>query len=387
MKYLRGYIVAAVFLVLTLALTAFAAAHTTLVDMVYPYASRLIQSSLAQWVSGIDICLWQLIVVLMGVALLASILVMILLRWNFFQWLGWVLTVCSFIYMMHTGIYGLNYYAGPLTDDIRLTEADLSITKMAEATTYFRDKANELATQVPRNEDGTPDYPSFSELAEMAGEGFQNLTYDSYYAVFSGSTVPVKELGWADMYTSMGITGVTMPLTGEAAVNPQTPQVALPFVMCHEMCHRTCIAVERDANLGAFLACQANSNVIYQYSGYFMAFRYCYNALVSVGTTTSSAVTKEIYSGINDQLLQDLNYYKTFFAEHRDDTASNIANTANDTYIKVSGDESGVNSYSEVSDLLISWYIQEIYMPQHMEEEQAWDPMDKNQVDLTDPNG
>ena len=87
------------------------------------------------------------------------------------------------------------------------------------------------------------------------------------------------------------------------------------------------------------------------------------------------------------QLLQDLNYYKTFFAEHRDDTASNIANTANDTYIKVSGDESGVNSYSEVSDLLISWYIQEIYMPQHMEEEQAWDPMDKNQVDLTDPNG
>ena len=157
MKYLRGYIVAAVFLVLTLALTAFAAAHTTLVDMVYPYASRLIQSSLAQWVSGIDICLWQLIVVLMGVALLASILVMILLRWNFFQWLGWVLTVCSFIYMMHTGIYGLNYYAGPLTDDIRLTEADLSITKMAEATTYFRDKANELATQVPRNEDGTPE--------------------------------------------------------------------------------------------------------------------------------------------------------------------------------------------------------------------------------------
>ena len=46
-----------------------------------------------------------------------------------------------------------------------------------------------------------------------------------------------------------------------------------------------------------------------------------------------------------------------------------------------------MNSYSEVSDLLISWYIQEIYMPQHMEEEQAWDPMDKNQVDLTDPNG
>ena len=384
MKYLRGYIVAAVFLVLTIALTTFCAEHTILVDMVYPYATRMIQTSLAEWSSGIDICLWQLLVVVLGVLALASIVAMILLRWNFFQWFGWVLTVCSFLYMMHTGIYGLNYYAGSLSDDIRLEEAQKSITTLVQATTYFRDKANELSTQVPRDDEGDPDYPGFDELANMAGEGFKNLTLKDYYSVFSGSTVPVKQLGWADMYTSMGITGVTMPLTGEAAVNPQTPVVAMPFVMCHEMCHRTCIAPERDANLGAYLACISNSDPIYQYSGYFMAFRYCYNALVSVGTATSGAAARDLLAGATEELTQDLNYYKTFFAEHKDQTATNIANTANDTYIKVSGDEAGVSSYSQVSDLLIDWYVQEIYLPQHIEEEEAFDPMDKVEVDLTD---
>ena len=382
MKYWRGYIVAGLCVALTLALMAFAASHTALVDMVYPYTTRLIQSSLAEWTAGADFCLWQLIVVVLGVVGLASIAVMIVVRWNFFQWLGWVLAICCFLFMMHTGIYGLNSHAGPLAEDIRLEEADFNVTELVEATSYYMQIANELATQVPRNADGTPNYPSFQELAEMAGEGFDYLAYEKYYAVFAGCTLPVKELGWADMYTSMGITGVSMPLTGEAAVNPQIPVVSLPFTMCHEMCHRICIAQERDANLGAFLACDAHSDPIYRYSGYFMAFRYCYNALVSVGSATASSAASQIYSQIGPEMKQDLTQYRDFFNAHRDETASNVANSANDAYIKVSGDESGVQSYSEVSNLLVSWYIQEIYLPAHQEEVDTFDPMDKTQVDL-----
>ncbi len=382
MKYWRGYIAAALCVALTVALMLFAQSHTTLVDMIYPYATRLIQTSLAQWSSGADFCLWQLLVIVLGILALASIVVMIVLRWNFFQWLGWVLAVCSFLFMLHTGLYGLNSHAGPLSEDIRLEETYFTVTEMVEAANYYLDIANELSTQVPRNDDGSLAYPNFQELAEMAGEGFEHLVYEDYYSVFAGSTLPVKELGWADMYTSMGITGVTMPLTGEAAVNPQTPAVALPFVMAHEMCHRICIAAERDANLGAFLACDAHSDPIFRYSGYFMAFRYTYNALVSVGTTTATNAARQIYSRIGEQLQQDLTDYREFFATHQDETASNIANSANDTYIKVSGDEAGVASYSQVSDLLVSWYIQEIYLPTHQEEVNIFDPTDRNQVDL-----
>ena len=381
MKYWRGYIVTALLVVVTTVLMSFAKSHTVLVDMIYPYVTRLIQTSMANWVGGAEFCLWQLIVVLLGAALLASIVLMFVLRWNFVQWLGWVMASASLIFCLHTGVYGLNSYAGPLCEDIRLAQTKYEITELVETAGYFRDVADELATQVPRNEDGTPNYPSFRELAEMAGAGFDNLVYEKNYSVFAGSTLPVKELGWADMYTSMGITGIHMPLTAEAAVNPQTPVVALPFVMCHEMSHRMCIALERDANLGAFLACDANDNVIFRYSAYFMAFRFCYNALLSAGTSAAKTAAETLYNGASDLLKQDLTQYKQFFAEHQDKAASNLASSVNDTYIKVSGDDSGTASYGEVTDLLVSWYIQEIYLPAHKDEEVTFDPLDKEQVE------
>lgn len=384
MKYWRGYIAAGLMAALTWGLMTFAQAHGSLVDMVYPYMTRLIQTSLAGWSGGIEVCLWQLLAVLLLVVLLASIVVMIVLRWNFVQWLGWVLAGASALFMLHTGVYGLNSHAGPLSEDIRLNVTEYTVTELAEATTYFRDIAGYLSHQVPRSGDDTPDYPEFQELAEMAGEGFEKLTYEQYLPVFAGSTVPVKELGWADLYTSMGITGVTMGLTGEAAVNPQTPVVAQPFIMCHEMAHRMCINLERDANLAGFLACDANSSPIFRYSGYFMAFRYCYNALASIGTTSANAAASEIRAGIDPVMQADLDAYNEFFFTNQNQFATNLATSANDSYIKVSGDESGVKSYEEVHDLLVSWYIQQIYLPAHKDEEIVFDPTDKTQVDLTD---
>ncbi len=385
LKYWRGYLTAAIFAAITWGLSEFASSHSVLVDLIYPYFTRLIQTTLADWSGSVSFCLWQVLAVMLGVVVISSIVLMIVLKWNFFQWLGWVLAGGTLIFTLHTGIYGLNNYAGPLSDDIRLTvsEETYTVTELANATTYFRDKANELALQIPRNTDGTPDYPAFQEMAEAAGDGFKVLTYEYSYPVFAGSTVPVKELGWADLYTSMGIAGITMPLTGEAAVNPNIPVVSIPFTMCHEMAHRMCISLERDANLAGFMACRVNPDPVFQYSGYFMAFRYCYNALVSVDTSASNLAANQVYDGISDGLMADLDSYKAFYAAHMDQDASELANSVNDTYIKVSGDESGTASYSEVCDLLVNWYMQEIYLPEHQEEQDGFDPLDKNQVDLT----
>ena len=181
----------------------------------------------------------------------------------------------------------------------------------------------------------------------------------------------------------MGITGVTMPLTGEAAVNSQIPVVSLPFTICHEMAHRKCIASEKVANFAGFLACQANPDVLYQYSGNFMAYRYCYNSLLSVGTTDSTAAAQEIAAGCNEQLRQDLEDYQDFFSSRKDETATKVADTANDAYIKVSGDEDGITSYGNVTDLLVSWHYQEIILPGIVVEENVFDPFDKTQVDIS----
>lgn len=383
MKYWRGYLTAAIFAAFTYALQKFAQAHSVLIDMIYPYVTRIIQDMLSQWSGTVDFCLWQVVAVLLGLALLASIVLMITLRWNPVQWFGWVAAAVSIVFFLHTGIYGLNNYAGPIADDISMEMVEYTVSELADATTYYRDMANQLSTQVPRDGNGDVVSGDFDTVTAAAADGFENLVYVRNYPIFAGANTPVKELGWDDLYSSMGITGMTMPLTGEAGVNSQIPAVSLPFTICHEMAHRKCIATEKDANFAGFLACQANSDVLYQYSAYFMAYRYCYNSLVSVGTTASAASAQEIAAGNSAELQHDIDGYNAFFSSKKNDTAAKVADTANDTYIKASGDEDGISSYGNVTDLLVSWHYQEIILPNIVEEEHVFDPFDKTQVDIS----
>ena len=383
MKYWFGYLTAAIFGAITWVLMTFGERFTTLVDMVYPYVIRTLQSILAQWTAPVEFPIWQLLAVVLGVLILSSAVLMIILKWNPIQWFGWVVAVFAGIYLLHTLMWGLNYYSGDLCEDMRLEYASYNLEELTEATEYYRDKANELAPQVNRNNLGDVDFLDFETLAAMAGEGFQTLTYEYHYPVFAGCTLPVKKLGWANMYTSMGITGVTFGMTGEAAVNPQIPDTTLPFTMAHEMAHRMCIAAERDANFAAFLACSVHSDIEFRYSAYFMAYRYCYNALASIGAQSAAAAAARVKAGVCQELQHDMDAYSLFFASRKSSTATNIADTVNDTYLKVSGDENGVASYGQVCDLLVNWHIQTVVLPSITEEVSHFDPYDESQIDLS----
>ena len=382
MKMLRGYIAAGIIGALAWVLTKFGERFTTLVDMIYPYVTRTMQGFLATWSGAVDMLVWQLLAVALGVVALGGLVVVIVMKWNPLSWGGWVLAAVSLVWLLHTAMFGLNYYAGPLADDIRLDVGRYSVNELAEATEYYRDKANELAPLVDRDAEGNVDFSDFHTLAAMAGEGFHTLTYDYSYPIFAGSTVPVKELGWADMYTSMGITGFTCGITGEAAVNPQIPDVTLPFTMCHEMAHRMCSASEKDANFAAFLACSVHEDIQFRYSAYYMAYRYCYSALATAQSTNAAAAAARIDSEVSDLLRRDLQHYDRFFNAKKDEKATKVADTVNDTYLKSSGESAGVASYGQVCDLLVNWHIQQIVLPELTITIAPFDPYDENQVDL-----
>ena len=374
MKYWTGYVTAAVFGAITWALMNIGSQFTELVDMVYPYVMRTMQTMLAQWSGGVDFVLWQVLLVAMVVVALGSAVLMVVLRWNPIQWFGWVLAAVSLVFTLHTVTFGLNYYAGPIAEDIRLEVVTYNTEELAEAAIYYRDKANELASQVKRDSNGNADFADFDTLAEQAGDGFTSLTYDYSYPIFAGCKLPVKQLGWADWYTSQGITGVTVGLTGEAAVNPQIPDICLPFVMSHEMAHRMCIATEVDGDFAGFLACQANESVEFQYSAYFMAYYYCYNALLNANTVEATAAAARVNNGISDGLYRDMATYNQFFK---------ISNATGTARAVADGTAVTVENYDDVSDLLVAWHIQTVVLPSISVEERAFDPMDENQVDLT----
>ncbi len=380
MKYWRGYLIAAIIAAVTWGINKLGATYSNLVDMVYPYLTRTIQSFLAEWSGGLDFCVWQVAVVVLVLLAMASIVLMIVLRWNPFQWLGWVLTGVATIWLLNTCIYGLNQHAGALSSDIRLNVTQYTLEELEAATTYYRDLANELSDQVARHPNGEPDYPIFEELALYAADGFKDLTYNHSYSVFAGSTVPVKKLGWSDMYTSSGITGVTVGLTGEAAVNPEIPVLGLPFAMCHEMAHRMCIAIDRDADFAAFLACSNNSRPEFQYAAYYMAYRYCYNTLYAHGSAEATTAAARLDAGLSDNLKRDLESFSEFFTED-----PNVkANMLTDSVDPLATPDQAAASANQVTDLLVSWHIQEVVIPAQAENAvSTFDPYDESQVDLS----
>ena len=359
MKYWRGYLTAAILVAFTWGLREFAKAHSVLVDMIYPYVTRMAQSFLTDWSSGVAYCLWQMLLLVMVALVIATIVLMLIFKWNPIQWLGWVCAAVSLVAFLNIGVCGLNEFAGPLSEDIRLDETDYTITELENAAVYYREQANALALQVQRDENGDVIFADFDTLAAQAGDGFDSLVYDQYLSVFAGPLQPVKKLGWANRFSAQGIMGVTVPLTGEAAVNPQLPAVMLPYAMCREMARRMSIVIERDASFAAHLACKANEDVQFQYSGMLMSYRFCVEALEELDAVTGEGAAGRVISKENDQLKNDRKRCDDFLGE-------------------------GKREDVQVCDLLTSWHIQEIVLPTLVVEEEIFNPLDKNQVDLSD---
>ena len=378
MKYWRGYLVAAILAVITWAFREFAQTHSKLVDMIYPYVTRMVQNYMANWSVGAEFCVWQLIILALAVAVVATVVLMIIFKWNPIQWFGWVLAVASMIVLLHTGIFGMNEFAGPLAEDIRLDVVSYDDTQLQDAAVYYRDKANELAEQVARNADGSLKVEDLKTLSQQAENGFKTLVYENYYSVFAGSTLPVKELGMAEVFTGRGEMGHTVAITGEAAVNLEAPSVMQPFAVCREMCYRMCIASQRDKHFGAFLACQANENPEFRYAGYVMAYRYCLNALdKGAASTVDSQASPKLRSDVDDWEVFVAPSLKVEEPDLRDKLESKLPEKFR------SQEEDPAAVEKEIVELLVSWHYDTVVLPSITEPEVQFDPYDETQVDLT----
>lgn len=383
MKNLRGIIVTAVFCALT-GLLALAAQHfDVLMDMAYPFFSKTVVEMVCGWTAGLDICLWQVIIAVYLVAVVASLALAILLRWNLLRWLGGVLAPAAVAVFLFMAVWGLNYYSKPIGEAMKLEVTDYTISDLKEAALYYRQQADQLSGQVARDENGDLTLGTLDEMNQTLSASYDNLVWR--YSIFAGPHGPVKELGWADVFSEMGTDGVTIGLTGEAAVNMNQYAAAIPFTMCHETAHLLAFAREDEANFAAYLACEHSDDMTFRYSGYLKAFLYCANALYDTSKTT----WKEAWDGVSDELRHDVNAINAYYDAWSGETSQQVSNVY-DTYLKTMGQTSGTVSYNEVTDLLVAWYIDQ-YRPVEEVDLNPFDPTDYDWVfpaetgDTTEP--
>lgn len=317
----------------------------------YPAVSRFVTGILAGVTSVVPFALCEIVLAALILAVLIS-LVRAIGKKHMVRWLTGVLLTACILLTAFVGVWGLNYYAPSMRGRLGLSDRQFTVEELKEATIYYRDRANELADSVERGENGVMVEYDFNELAAAAGDGYRTLSQS--IDDFSGSTARVKYLLTGDLQGKIGSTGVFICLTGESCVSTTTHSASMPFTMCHEIGHRMAFAREDEANFAGFLACAANVRPEFRYSGYYAAFRYCYSALYAQDPNAAA----EVWSGVSAAVARDWADAVEHYRALRNEKAAEISDTAYDAYLKSFSVKTGVQSYGEVTDLLLVWYYE-----------------------------
>ncbi len=352
-KPLRRLISAGAFLLLLGALVLAAKKWTEPFFAFYPKISRKILAFLAGLTAPVPVPVWELAVCALAVWLIVSF-VLALKRSRFLLWLtGVVEFVCGAAFVF-VAIWGLNYFAPPMQERLGFEVEQYTVQELREAAEYYLAQANAAAREVPRGADGVMLEEDFADLAEHAGDGYQALA--ETMPCFDGSTARVKKLLSSKFMGATGTTGIFIAFTGESSVSSTTFRSSLPFTMCHEIGHRMAFARENEANFAAFLACSVSERADFRYSGYYLAFVYCYNALYRVDRDAASS----LWASACGEIKADAAASREHYEKVENEKVSEATYRVYDSYLKAFSVESGKQSYGEVVDLLTAWYYAKI---------------------------
>lgn len=146
------------------------------------------------------------------------------------------------------------------------------------------------------------------------------------------------------------IEGFISPWTCEALVNANIPAATLPFVACHEAAHVRGFAREEDANLVAYLACEASGDAYYRYSGALKALLYALRALQQ----EDAGAYARLYASLSSGVRADIDAHETFWNAYRGTPAAEVSARVNDTYLQSVAQDQNARSYGRLVDLLLA---------------------------------
>ena len=157
----------------------------------------------------------------------------------------------------------------------------------------------------------------------------------------------------ASKFMSMiNITGVYSAFTVEANYNDHIPDYIIPYTICHELAHLKGFIREDEAGFIAYLACRMSQSAEFRYSGAVNALSYALNAYRREATPEEYAA---LAARVPAQVARDFWMGRAYFRQFQGKIAE-IANKANDNYLKANAQKDGVKSYGRMVDLLLAEY-------------------------------
>lgn len=256
----------------------------------------------------------------------------------------------SSLYILFMLLWGFNYNRLSFEKISGLKVEESSKEELYKLCESLIQRANVLREDLKEDANGVMIIEGgYKEVFSKASQGFYNLS--ERYPELSGNYGRPKNILLSKPMSYTGITGIYIPYTGEANVNVNIRDFMLPATATHEMAHQRGFAREDEANYIAYLACTANLDTGFQYSGVMLALINSMNALAEVDFEGYKELVGKYSPAIKRDLIDNMNFWKQYEGK-----VEEVSNSINNTYLKSNGQKDGVQSYGRMVDLLLAEY-------------------------------
>ena len=264
------------------------------------------------------------------------------------QWISALFLGTCILFFLFVINCGINYQKESFADTTSLKVRPYSVEELTATCQWLTEEVNRLSAQVQRSDQKELLLPD--DIQKEAVRSMQSLgrTYPSLQGYYPAP----KPVLVSEILSRQKLMGIYSPFTIEANYNQDMPAYDLPFTMCHELSHLRGFMQEEEANFISFLACRASALAEFQYSGTLCAWEYVMGALYRADPD----IWQEVRNTLDPSAEPDLKADDVFWAQY-DGRIAEAANLMNDTYLKANGQTQGVQSYGQMTDLLVIYYL------------------------------
>lgn len=258
-----------------------------------------------------------------------------------------VLALCWF-YIVFYGIWGLNYYRAGIASQLKL-QVDSNYTKtelealrcdlVADLSRLRRQISVDSALPLPK-----------SDLMLQAQAAYQKA--EKIYPFLAYRKPAVKKSLFGAWGKYAGYLGYFNPVTGEANLRWNVPDMTKPFTICHEMAHQLGYASEDQANFVSYLVCMASDDPYFQYAALLDIYSYLLSELMFKDVEGYFLHGRQRLEEMDPLVLHDRKMIRQFFRGEENNVAPVISSIYNQ-YLLANDQLKGVNSYNDV----VAWVL------------------------------
>lgn len=266
------------------------------------------------------------------------------------------LVIAAVIFISFQLLWGFNYERKPLVSKLDYDEQRLSSENMRELTRQTIERLN--SEYAAAHGGSQPDEISWrNQLHASLNEAVKQLGNRR------GIVAAIPKTSLLNFYlAAAGIEGFVNPFGHEVILNREALPFEKPFLLAHEWSHLAGFADESEANFVGLLACLQSDAAALRYSGLLALYQYM------PAPPADEAKQANRMPRLLPEIIADLKAISEREARHRSENISRAQWAMYDRFLKASGVQAGVASYSQLVRLVLGTQF-----------ENGWTPVRRNE--------